>query len=276
MSITMQMIVKNEERWVWFAIQSVLPWVNEFLIFDTGSTDRTVEIIKAVKSEKLAFEEKGEVDRKGLVRLRREQLKRCRTEWFLLVDGDEIWPEGAMKKLMKMVRGLGKETSGVVCRTRNCVGDVEHYLPESEGEYKFFGQKGHFNLRVFRKVPELGIEGEYPLEAYTFGGKPLAEQEEKLVLLDDWYLHVSHLPRSSVRGDAGVMDRGKKYKWGRGLKMRKGELPKVLLGKRPEGVEDPFKKGSLLEGLLRMWGKLIVKTPPNLPFIKGEGFPLFE
>jgi glycosyltransferase involved in cell wall biosynthesis len=249
--ITAQMIVKNEERWVGYAIRSVLPFVDNFLVFDTGSTDGTVGIIRGIKSPKIEFEEKGEVDRQGLVSLRREQLRRTETEWFLLVDGDEIWPERSMKKMVEMMSCLvsssaeasggkkalgekGKGVLGIVCRTRNSVGDVWHYLPEDEGGYEFFGERGHFNLRAFRKVPGLGIEGEYPLEKYTYKGKPLSKQEERLVLLDDWYLHVSHLPRSSVRGDVGVVDRMKKYKWGKGIKMRRSELPEVLVEGGPE------------------------------------------
>jgi len=41
MNITAQMVVKNEENFVWFAIKSVLPYVKKFLITDTGSTDNT-------------------------------------------------------------------------------------------------------------------------------------------------------------------------------------------------------------------------------------------
>jgi hypothetical protein len=91
----------------------------------------------------------------------------------------------------------------------------------------------------------LGIEGEYPLEKYTYKGKPLSKQEERLVLLDDWYLHVSHLPRSSVRGDVGVVDQMKKYKWGKGIKMRRSELPEVLveLGWRERLVRLMWKVG---------------------------------
>ena len=47
-------LIKNEERWVWYALQSVLPYVDKILVWDTGSTDNTVEIIKTIKSNKIS------------------------------------------------------------------------------------------------------------------------------------------------------------------------------------------------------------------------------
>jgi glycosyltransferase involved in cell wall biosynthesis len=51
--ITVHMVVKNEDQWIWYSIQSVLQYVDKILITDTGSTDHTVEIIKSIKSPKL-------------------------------------------------------------------------------------------------------------------------------------------------------------------------------------------------------------------------------
>jgi len=37
-AITAHMIVKNEEQWVWYALQSILPYVDKVIVYDTGST----------------------------------------------------------------------------------------------------------------------------------------------------------------------------------------------------------------------------------------------
>src|SRR3989344_4947938 len=97
-NLTVHCVIKNEERWIWFAVKSILDIADKVLIYDTGSTDKTVEILK---TKKIVFEEKGEVDAKGLTQLRREQLKRTKTEWFLILDGDEVWPEETKKELIK-------------------------------------------------------------------------------------------------------------------------------------------------------------------------------
>ena len=56
--ITGHMIVQNEEQWVWYAIHSVLPFVEKLFIYDTGSTDKTVSLISSIKSKKIAFQKK--------------------------------------------------------------------------------------------------------------------------------------------------------------------------------------------------------------------------
>jgi glycosyltransferase involved in cell wall biosynthesis len=40
------MIVKNEEANIGRAIQSFLPFADEIIVNDTGSTDKTMEIVK--------------------------------------------------------------------------------------------------------------------------------------------------------------------------------------------------------------------------------------
>ena len=41
-------MVKNEEYWIWYALTSVAPHVDEILVFDNGSQDRTVEIVREI------------------------------------------------------------------------------------------------------------------------------------------------------------------------------------------------------------------------------------
>ena len=50
-------LVKNEERFLWYAINSILPFVDKIMIWDTGSTDKTVEILKLITSPKISFKE---------------------------------------------------------------------------------------------------------------------------------------------------------------------------------------------------------------------------
>ena len=47
--ITAHMVVKNEDRFVWYAISSILKCADTFLIADTGSEDDTIKIIEEMK-----------------------------------------------------------------------------------------------------------------------------------------------------------------------------------------------------------------------------------
>lgn len=245
MKITAHCIVKNEDRWVWFAIQSVLPYVDELLIFDTGSSDKTIKIIELIKSPKIIFEKRGEVNREEFTKLRQEQINRTKTEWFLILDGDEIWPKMELEKMIQLANNAESNISAVFNRTRNCIGDVYHYLPESSGNYEIAGHKGNLNIRLIRKKKTLKVEGIYPDEYFLDENGAIQKQSENLLFVDCWYLHATFLNRSSADNSKTSGSLGKKKTWEKGLKMKNQELPEVFQMSRPELIDDPFKKRSL-------------------------------
>lgn len=188
------MIVQNEENWIYYAINSVLPNVSEMIIYDTGSEDKTVQIIKSIKNSKILFEEKGKVDAAKMVIFRNEQIKMTKTDWFMLVDGDEIYPSRIFNKLE-----LNENYYGVFLRNYLCVGDAWHVLPERYGKYELCGHKGHLNLRFYRKMVNWKWLGKYPLEYYASPkGESINLMCSKLRFIDDYYWHVSFLKRSYI------------------------------------------------------------------------------
>lgn len=241
--VTVHVLIKNEDRWIWYALMSVIDHVQKILIYDTGSTDRTIDIIKSIDSPKIILESRPVSTRHDLVKLRQKQLDRTPTPWFMLLDGDEIWPRPNLVKLLTAAAQAKPETLAFFNRTRNCVGDVYHYLPESKGHYQIKGITGHLNIRLIRKVPSLKVVGEYPLEAYTLNNTPIQDLTSKIQFVDTWYLHTTHLPRSTKpQSETNVIDRLQKRKfWRPSLKMPKSELPEVFWQPRPDLVSPPIK-----------------------------------
>lgn len=74
MKIVGHCLVKNEENFVWFAINSVIDYLDELLVWDTGSSDNTVPIIQSINSPKIKFREIGNVDVKRLSEARQRML----------------------------------------------------------------------------------------------------------------------------------------------------------------------------------------------------------
>ncbi len=197
MNLTVHMVVCNEERWVWYALAAVKDWAEEILVYDTGSTDRTVEVIKAVENDRIRFEEKGRVSAKGLVTLRQEQIHRTRTPWILLIDGDEVWDNRQLGKLIEALKQAPNTIWGGVVETRNCVGDVYHVMPERFGRYRIGNRTGHLNLRVLRNDEDLQVRGVYPDEAYYREENRLQNMPEHLLMLPVFYWHMTHMQRSN-------------------------------------------------------------------------------
>lgn len=240
-NLTVHCIIRNEDRFVWFALMSVLPYVSKILIYDTGSTDMTVQAVKSIKSKKIIFEERGETSPSNLTKLRGEQIDRTDSDFFMLLDGDEIWPADGMREIVLATKNWPAEKIAGFCRTKNAVGDVWHYLPDDAGKYHFAGYKGHLNMRLFRSSRQLSVAGTYPLEGYTYQGRPLNDWDEKLFYIDTWYLHATHLQRSSLSDQVlGFRRRTKEQ----GIALEKKELPEVFFDQYPGFISDPLTKRS--------------------------------
>lgn len=83
------MIVKNEEAVIERALRSVLPFISTYMIVDTGSTDKTKEIVSSVLSDVSGLI----VDRpwKNFGANRSEALAMCdeHMDWAIMLDADD-------------------------------------------------------------------------------------------------------------------------------------------------------------------------------------------
>jgi glycosyltransferase involved in cell wall biosynthesis len=106
-NVTLHMMVRDENPSVFYALMSVLPFVQHVLIVDTGSTDGTAEILRAIKA---AFPEKNIVlnefqlpdstkwscnkridGNQKLAHCRKWMVEQTKTKLIWLVDGDEVY-----------------------------------------------------------------------------------------------------------------------------------------------------------------------------------------
>src|SRR3989344_8573323 len=105
--ITAHCLVKNEARFVWYSVMSILSCVDKVLLWDTGSTDGTLLIIKELlkfdKENKISFTRVGSVSAQDFYKVRQGMLDETKTDWFIVVDGDEIWWEDSVKKVVDKV-----------------------------------------------------------------------------------------------------------------------------------------------------------------------------
>lgn len=241
-------IVKNEDRYIWFAIKSVINYIDKLIIYDTGSNDRTISIIDRLKVEypdRIIFEKRDSVDPAGLTELRQEMLEKTESDWLLLLDGDEVWWEYSISKTVNEINNSG-ELYALVNPTINLVGDIYHYQEEEAGEYNILGRKGHFNIRAInRNIPGLHIKNPYPLEGFFDREKNLIQSiDSKLKFIDAPILHLTFLERSS-KGDNVALNRDKiKLEIGKNFK-KNFRYPEVFYIERPKEIENPFKKMKL-------------------------------
>jgi tetratricopeptide (TPR) repeat protein len=97
-SISLCMMVKNEEEMLPRCLESAKAWVDEIIIVDTGSTDRTVEIARRY-TEKIYFHSWFD-DFSGM---RNITLSYATGDWILVLDADEEVQNGSL------IRGAVKD-----------------------------------------------------------------------------------------------------------------------------------------------------------------------
>jgi len=246
MKVIAHSLVKNEERFIWYALNSVIDEVDQIIIFDTGSSDKTVEIIKSIKNPKIRFEEKGSQDAKGLSNLRNEMLKQSSCDWILILDGDEIWWQGGITKTVNFLNNHQK-IDVVANPNYMLIGDIFHYQEELAGKYKILDKKGHYNIRLInRKIAGLQIEGSYPDEAFVdaSGIKVQEFTKDKIYFLKEAYMHTSFLCRSSKRKQT-------KFEIGTPFPLD-FYYPEVFFKKRPAIILSPWKNMNSKEKIVSL------------------------
>ena len=116
------MIVKNEEAVIERALRSAKPWISRYVIVDTGSTDKTKEIIREVMSDVSGLV----VDRPwvNFEVNRTEALEFCRGEmdWAIMLDADDNLA-GELPPASLWGR-LGDEIDGIAMQIRH--GEIHH------------------------------------------------------------------------------------------------------------------------------------------------------
>lgn len=97
MSISLYSFIKNEENCLVHMIESVKEYVNEIVIVDTGSQDKSIEIAKdyGARIYQVGFIDFG--------KLRTLVSHLCRGQWCLGLDADETLENGNLLQFLSSI-----------------------------------------------------------------------------------------------------------------------------------------------------------------------------
>ncbi len=138
-SISLCMIVKNEEKYLPGCLESARPFVDEIIVVDTGSTDATKEIAERYGAKVFHFPWNG-----NFSDARNESLRHASSDWILYLDADERLLTGnEMRALMPATAAIAYSVS---IRSK-------HILPTGTVE-----QVNQYQ-RFFRRHPKIFFEG---------------------------------------------------------------------------------------------------------------------
>ena len=126
--LSLCMIVKNEEKFLEQCLNSVRELVDEIVIVDTGSTDKTKEI--AAKFTNKIFDFSAE---------RNESLKHATGDWILVLDADETIAWKDLSEIRKLIDDADASVGGFVLLQRNYVSSLDNTELGFDGGLKVRG-----------------------------------------------------------------------------------------------------------------------------------------
>lgn len=257
MKITAHVLLKNEENFVWYSIMSVINYVDEIIIYDTGSDDKTIDIINIINNSKIVLT-KIKTDKFYEDKLRQQMLDQTDADWFIVLDADEIWWDDSIKLVTDLIRKDGDRLDSIVVPTLNMVGDTFHYQEKEAGRYNLAGRIGHYATRAInRRIPDLHGEGEHGVFMWADITNTKIEDinSNKIKYINAPYFHTTHLRRSG--SDNNVFKRTIKLKHEIGIPFPKDfYYPEVFFRNRPSIVKSPWETPSFFYQLIAL-----IETP---------------
>lgn len=171
--ISLSMIIKNEEKYLEGCLDSAKEFVDEIIIVDTGSTDKSLEI-----AQKFGAKIINKAWNNDFAEARNESLKYCSGEWILYLDADERLDQNSILGIKDALKIADEKLGGLICTIESdhiqLTGEVEHH----RGGYpRLFRNYGFPTIKFQGRVHEQITPSLFDL------GKEIAFSEIKILHL---------------------------------------------------------------------------------------------
>ena len=100
--LSVAMITFNEERIIEKTLSAIHNWVDEIVVVDSLSTDKTVDILECFNVSLYKEKWHGYSKQKNLV------ISKCNGSWILVLDADEIVNDSLKKEILESIKTPGK------------------------------------------------------------------------------------------------------------------------------------------------------------------------
>lgn len=200
-TVTPCLMIKNEEYWIHYVVRDLFKVFPTVLILDTGSTDRTMDIIKRTARDYsptpgfgglILIEDNYNNDPVRIGNGRNVMREACPTYWMFLIDGDEIWRE---EKLRNIFMYHTKEETEVIMVAGWNVEDVNGKLQLRTNDLA--NRDGLMSPNIHWQAKDYPFEGYGLVENYISKGKGMY-----LPAHECYAWHMRHTLRSSANWDA--------------------------------------------------------------------------
>jgi glycosyltransferase involved in cell wall biosynthesis len=162
-----------------YAIESVIPYAEDILVYDTGSTDNTIELLKdyPVRVFQEDIQHLGETwtnspKDERLTEILNILKDESSGDYILKIDDDEVFPQPLMREIEKLL----KTTTEPV-----------YTIP-----FLHIGStKLNYIKRLFKNNNEISWHGIYGTETLAINGKRISSR--KCPILENYFIHLGEL-----------------------------------------------------------------------------------
>lgn len=183
-TVSLCMMVKNEEKRLAAALRSAAPWVDEIIVVDTGSTDRTVEIAREFGAK--IYHHPWEYN---FSKHRNQSISYATGDWLLILDADEELDQETAPLIKEMVKAP-REVSGFLFELYNAVapgGETFILHPRMFRNNIGFHYEGHVHNRPI--LPGAIARTKVKLRHYGYNEDPAtmeAKHQRRLDMIRKW------------------------------------------------------------------------------------------
>ncbi len=156
-TLSVAMIVKDEESCIGDAIRSVSPIADQIVVVDTGSTDNTVGRARSLGAEVHHYRWRDDFSA-----ARNESLRHCRCDWIFVLDADEVVAEEDLDRLSALTDAEKDVAYRFVTCNYGFNSELKGWVPCNPKDPYARGCPGWHpstKTRLFRRHPEVRFEG---------------------------------------------------------------------------------------------------------------------
>jgi len=180
--LSVVILAKNEEKRIATCLES-LKWVDEIVIVDGMSTDRTVEICKEHGAKVVQHKFEGDFGQE-----RNIGNENCSGDWILQLDADEIVPEDFKNRLIEILEKEDEYTAYGFIRKNFFLGRFMKYGGWYHHSYHLFRKDcAHYDGKVHHQLIVDGKTGKLDVgvEHYPFHDiSQLIERQNRYTTLE--------------------------------------------------------------------------------------------
>ncbi len=172
-TLSVCMIVKNEEEMLAGCLESVAKVADEIVITDTGSTDKTVEIAQSYGAKVCHFQWIDDFSA-----ARNHSLQHCTGDWILYIDADERLSDESQGYIKAYIANALPEIGGMICTVESA-----HYQMDGSNEVHRGGYPRLFRNLGYPKVKFIGRVHEQISPSIVDAGLNFAISDIKIIHL---------------------------------------------------------------------------------------------